>query len=438
MGKEAEDISAGRSSGGSRLDTPDQMLDPEQYQFLLACSRSGQPARWNRWRSAETTRAVRLCGADLAGCPLAGVDFSSADLSGADLAEADLAGADLAGARLDSASLWMARLDGACLAGARMVGANLRGASLDGASLVSARLDGADLSTARLSGARLTGARLTRAGLGRCDLSGVDLSGADLRGADVSLAVVDGGTLLADCAVDRGTDFSGVGLASARVWPGLRQLLDSNMRRKRWARYCQRGPRLVRTVKTALCVPFWWLSDYGLSTWRVMATFFALAVAFSTVLGAWPQWVTVDVGPPGGVGFLRAVYLTVVTMTSLGLRDVGLRPAAAAGDVLLTVEVLVGYVILAALTARFIIMFTSQGPAGAFALSPDALWRRAAGALLADPRRSRFRIVRTLARRFCEPNRIGRAAMAALLRIRRRWNQRQQSAVENWRPRTMA
>jgi len=414
MGKEAEDNASDLS------DAPNETFDSRQYRFLLACCQAGDVDRWNRWRRANLAREVRLAGADLAGRALDGFDLSGVRLDGADLSEAGLAGASLAAARLRDATLWMARLDGAHLLAARLDRANLRGAGLEDAVLISAGLSGADLSGARLARAALPEARLSGADLSRCDLSGADLSEADLRGADLSFAVVDASTLLAGCAVDRQTDFAGVDLASARVSPGLRQLLAHSTRREQWLAYCRRGPWPARAIKTALCLPFWWLSDYGRSTWRIVLGFAVLAMAFATALGAWPQWVTADGAAPKGIGFLHAVYLTVATMTSLGLGDVGLRPAGAAGQVLLAAEMLVGYVILAALVARFVVMFTAAGPADAYAPSRNAPWRRVLRRLLADPRHSRLRPVRQLARALCEPNRIGRPAVACLLRLSRR------------------
>ena len=442
MGEEAEaDIPSGRSSGPARSAAPDASFDAEQYQLLLACCQAGDMDRWNRWRRANVAREVLLAGADLAGrtldgADLSGVDLVNADLSrarlgGADLSEANLAGASLAAARLDSAVLWMARLDGARLVRGRLDGANLRGARLAGADLASARLRGADLSGAGLSGAKLTGAWLAGADLCRCDLSGADVSGADLRGVDGSFAVVDGATLLAGCTVDRRTDFAGAGLAVARVSPGLRQLLGYVVRRNQWARYCRRGPWPVRAIKTALCRPFWWLSDYGLSTWRIAGSFCAAALALTAVLGAYPQWVTVDGAAPGGVGFLHALYVTVATMTSLGLGGAGVHPAGGAGAALMTSEVLLGYVFLAVLVARFVVMFTSPGPAETFAPDENALWRRALRGLLSDPRRSRVGPIRKLARRLCEPNRIGRRPVALLLHLARRFDARRRRRA--WR-----
>jgi len=435
------DIAGRESSGGGPGRAPARpvRIDDELYRLLRRCAQTGDMDPWNRLRQARPQRPVLLEGADLAACRLSGADLYGARLAGADLSEAQLDGADLSEARLGGAVLWHARLPGARLVSARLDGANLRGANLADADLSQARLDGADLSGGRLSRARLSGATLDGAQLAdarldgasltsaalvgadarRCDLSGADLSGADLRGADLSFAVVNGATLLADCTVDRRTDLSGVGLGAARVSPGLRQLLDCAVRRKRWIAYCRRGPWPARTVKSVACRTFWWLSDYGLSTWRIVVSFLVLAVAFATVYGAYPRCVRIE-GAGQGMGFLYAVYLSIVTMTTLGFGNVRADPACAAGQVVLAAQVIIGYVLLAAGSARLVIMFTAGGPAQAFAPDDEALWRRVVLGLVSDPRRSGIVPLRKLADRFCERNRIGRTAMACLLRLRRR------------------
>jgi len=435
------DIAGREFSGGGpgRAFARGACVDDELHSLLRRCARAGDMGPWNRLRQDQPQRSVLLEGADLAACHLGGADLYGARLAGADLSEARLDGADLSEARLDGAVLWHARLPGARLVAARLDGASLRGATLADADLSQAGFDGADLSGARLSRARLTGATLSRTQLTdarldgaslagaamvdadarRCDLSGADLSGADLRGADLSFAIVDGSTLLADCAVDRRTDFSGVALGAARVAPGLRQLLDCAVRRKRWIAYCHRGPIPARIVKSIACRTFWWLSDWGLSTWRIVASFLVLGVAFAVAYWAWPQCVRVE-GGGGELGFLYAVYLSIVTMTTLGFGAVQADPACVVGQGVIAAQVVVGYVLLAAGSARLVVMFTAGGPAEAFAPSGEGLWRRAVRGLACDPRRSSIMPLRKLAGRLCERNRIGRGAMACCLRLRRR------------------
>ena len=410
------DIPGGESSGGGPGAAPARAegaegIDWEQYRLLRACSGVGDMAGWNRMRRLDSDAPVRLSGADLAECGLDGADLSGALLAGADLAGATLRGADLSAARLTGADLAEACLDGA----------NLSDAHLGGAALWRARLAGARLARACLDDALLRGAHLVEADLAgtdarRCDLSGADLSGADLRGADLSFAVVDGATVITGCTVDRRTDLTGVALGAARIGPVLRPLLDYVVRRRGWARRCRRGPWPLRVCRSLLFRPFWWLSDYGFSTRRIVASFCMLAVIFAGVHCVWPEWVTVE---GGGVSFLHALYLSVVTMTMFGFGQVHAVPTGTPGLVLLTAQVVVGYVLLAALVARLVIVFTAAGPAGTFAPDADPLARRMFRRLARDPRRSRLGLVRKLARRFCEPHRIGRSAMACLLRLRR-------------------
>jgi len=389
-------------------------VDPKQYRLIRACSDAGDPGQWNRMRRRDPDVPVRLAGADLAECGLDGANLSAASLNGADLAGATLRGANLSSARLARADLAEARLDGADLSGAELDSAALWRAGLGGARLAGACVDGANL-----RGACLTDADLSGASGRRCDLSGADLVGADLRAADLSFAVVDGATMLVGCRVDRRTDLTGVALGAARIAPELKQLLDYVVRRRSWQRLCGRGPWPLRVVKSLLILPFWWLSDYGFSTRRIAATFCALAVIFAGVYCIWPEWVMSDGAAPSSVNFLYALYLSALTMTTFGFGQVHADPTCTEGQVLLVAQVAVGYVLLAALVARLVIVFTAAGPAGTFAPDADPPVRRLLRWLAPDPRRSRLGLVRKLAGRFCEPNRLGRSAMACLLRLRR-------------------
>ena len=85
------------------------------------------------------------------------------------------------------------------------------------------------------------------------------------------------------------------------------------------------------------------------------------------VYGLWPNCVLVN-GQVGDIrGFVHALYFSVVTMTTLGFGDIAANPDSWQGQVLLMVQVILGYVLLAALVTRFAVLFTAGGPAGRFA-----------------------------------------------------------------------
>lgn len=64
--------------------------------------------------------------------------------------------------------------------------------------------------------------------------------------------------------------------------------------------------------------------------------------------------------------FLRPIYFSIVTMTTLGFGDMYARKGSWIGHFLLTVQVILGYVLLGAMVTRFAVLFTAGGPAGTF------------------------------------------------------------------------
>ncbi|MFZ2147946.1 MAG: ion channel [Sedimentisphaerales bacterium] len=123
---------------------------------------------------------------------------------------------------------------------------------------------------------------------------------------------------------------------------------------------------------------FWWISDYGLSTCRIIFTFFGLAIIFANIYYHWGR-----IAPPGIVENLfvdrngievqwwlvplRTLYFSIVTMTTLGFGDMYANARSILGHMLLMLQVILGYVLLGALVTRFAVLFTAGGPAGKFA-----------------------------------------------------------------------
>ena len=130
--------------------------------------------------------------------------------------------------------------------------------------------------------------------------------------------------------------------------------------------------------------------DYGISTGRIIFTFFGLALIFANI---YYYWGAMDyyilhyiLGVDGQYGFvenlfvygngievqwwlvpLRTLYFSIVTMTTLGFGDMYANAQSVWGHILLSVQVILGYVLLGALVTRFAVLFTAGGPAGKFA-----------------------------------------------------------------------
>ncbi|MHC4169460.1 MAG: pentapeptide repeat-containing protein [Planctomycetota bacterium] len=292
--------------------------DLDQYEMLKRCSDNKDITDWNEWRKENPVKEVFLEGADLSICYLKGAYLHQGRYR-------EEAGKEY----------------------------HFQGeVHLRGVDFTRAHLEGARLKLSSLEGTRMTNAHLERAVFYR----------ANLKGAEVRAAHVDGSTSFWKCEIDRDTDLRGIGLDSCRVDTGTKQLLEYNNRRLNWELWYKEHWILRWPVRW-----FWLLSDYGLRTWRIMLWFFGLAFAFALVYRLWPSSVVVN-GTIGDIqGLWHAVYFSVVTMTTLGFGDIAANPDSWLGQTLLMVQVLLGYVLLAALVTRFAVLFTAGGPAGKFA-----------------------------------------------------------------------
>lgn len=301
-------------------------FEQAHWRLLQQAGDRGSGVAWEDWRAKHVDEPLRLEAADLAGARL------PASLMRSDLRGADLEGADLGFADLTGSLLWQAKLRGA----------NLRGANLDA----------------------------------------VDLSGADIRAVTASRALVSGATTLEGCVCDRHTDFSNVALGAARVEPGLRGVLERNVRQKAWEVWYRRDWLRYLTISLPVRV-FWWISDYGHSTRRILLVFTFLSVLFAGVyywsdlqspgtlvrnlsrpdshstdaMAVSVEAHTRGASLPAMVVFWRALYFSTVTMTTLGFGDLSAAPYSGLGHVLLMLQVLSGYVLLGAFITRLAIMF---------------------------------------------------------------------------------
>ncbi|HJJ99339.1 MAG TPA: hypothetical protein O0X23_03925 [Methanocorpusculum sp.] len=107
---------------------------------------------------------------------------------------------------------------------------------------------------------------------------------------------------------------------------------------------------------------FWWISDYGSSTKRIIGVFFALNGIFTLIYSfihllpvtdlqeytTWPLWLPMS--------FAQTILIPF-SITEIELKSIRLCMTG-----LVVTHVVLGYVILAALVTRFAVMFQDQGP----------------------------------------------------------------------------
>ena len=332
----------------------------EQYDKLRRCSEENNLSEWNEWRNQNIdTPTIMLEGADLAG----------ANLSGVELWEADLKGANLQGADLKRSALWKADLRDARLEGADLRGAKLIGANCQGATLIGTLLKSTDFTDSNLQEAKIVEAQFQESRLWKANLKGAVIWQSRLQSAKFDLICVDGMTTISACQFDKETDFSGAGLDAASIDPGLKAALKDNIRRIQWQKWFAKGNWAAQALKNCFVRPFWWMTGYGSSTANIIYYFVVLAYLFGSLyffLELTGCGVVEGLGVAGMPWYhtwLRGLYFSVVTMTTLGFGDLYAMKTSYLGHVLLMVQVILGYVLLGALVTRLGILFTSEAPA---------------------------------------------------------------------------
>jgi len=338
--------------------------------------------------------------------------FCKASLEEANLQESILTKADLRDSWLRKANLQGAELDGANLRNAHMENTNLQEASLRFSNLQGANLENANLSNNSFWGTSFRKAMLWKtvlqnskfistnfqeAMIGYAELEDAKFLNTNLQNATIHNSNLQGtlintstiqDTIFNDNTINTKTDFSGSNIQEAIMPPELEAQLEYNIRRKSWKKWMHCPPipkdshRISRAwhrtkqiphliVVNLIVRPFWWISDYGTSSTRLLLVFFFLSLLFGVIYWMCPWCVlglkekTIDgeiFEVPKILLPLRAFYFSVVTMTTLGFGDIHADPRYWQGHVLLTIQVLLGYFLLGALVTRFGIMFISKAP----------------------------------------------------------------------------
>jgi uncharacterized protein YjbI with pentapeptide repeats len=349
----------------SQNENRSRRFNQQQYELLKCCSDKKDMTEWNKWR--EDGQDVLLEGGDFSSWHLKGVDLGTNREYGRDTPEVCLGKAKFNGAHLEGANLDFAHIEGAELHETHLESAKLNFAYLDDAFLLAVHLEGASLRCAKLHNTNVCNAHLKWANLTDSELEGAKFDNADLRKCKFQISLVNGSTSFCRCVVDKETDFREVGLDSVRIDPATKQLLKYNIRRMNWEDWYKAGDLLTRIAKRLIVQPFWWMSNYGSSSLRIIGCFFGLAFGFAIIYRIWPGLVMVRGGADHLRDFIHALYFSVVTMTTLGFGDIAANPDSHCGQILLVMQVILGYGLLGALITRLAVLFKGEGPAGKFA-----------------------------------------------------------------------
>jgi uncharacterized protein YjbI with pentapeptide repeats len=274
---------------------------------------------WNHWRSAKPKTDIDLRGINLNeinyGTGLSKVNFSYVKLSNANLCYADLSMANLSMANLNGVNLYETDLSNADLKGAKLTDADMKGAKLNSTDLFDADFTNTDLSGVDLSDANLCGANFTNSRITKVKWNPKTMRGKykGLRGLDSSY----GNALFKRAAVDQ--DY-------------LDTLED------RWKE--RKGLTFLFKL--------WGLIDYGRSIGSVIVIAFTTIALFGLTYSIFPGLLGLDCVPNtfgcNHHSWFTPFYFSIVTFTTLGFGDI--TPKILAGELVVSLEVVLGYLVL--------------------------------------------------------------------------------------------
>ena len=294
---------------------------------------------------------------------LRGALFVGANLKRAVLIEADLKGAFLSDADLENADFTEADLKGAFLKGANLENTDFTGADLKSAFLLEANLTGANLTEANLMEANLMEANLTEANLIGANLKEADLTGADLTGAFIEGFKIYNTNLINVIWAGKKANTKGMDLSQIKC--GLHELVQIKNYYQEMGNFkladtfyveqIERIQRLIpkseRTLLGKTGYSLWKLSsNYGVSLFRWQALFFSMATFFGFLY--W-EFELIKYSNPSleSVKGFSHFYFSFITITTLGFGDIIAKKGV--GEFVVTLEVLIGYMMLGGLMGIF-------------------------------------------------------------------------------------
>jgi hypothetical protein len=357
-------------------------FDQAAYGILKRCSDAKDMTEWNEWRERNPEKEIYLQGADLKGFFLQKANFENAHCEGANFQEARCEGADFSGAHCEGANFSRAY----CMADfcwAHCEGAQFTSAHCEGAEFSFSYCEGTSFWFAYCQGASFLQARCGKAKFIRANCAGTIFVTANCEEADFSEAYFDGKTNFSHSAIDNFTDFSRTPLEIIKITPGQRAKLEQNIRRFEWEWwYVGKRPNRVKPwrrywniIKTSPVRFFWWLSDYGYSTPRILKSFAVSVFLFACIYTIWPQMLDITgaenlplSSETGGrlAHFFRMLAFAASTMVTLGFSNINVAVTEGVphwgGLFVVTCNLLWGYFLLAVLVTRLGIMFQTLGP----------------------------------------------------------------------------
>ncbi|TQP31219.1 hypothetical protein FLL93_15320 [Vibrio cholerae] len=339
-------------------------LNKDHYALLVGCAIKEDFSAWNEFISNSSEPAA-LRGAKLDGFNFNNVTFVNKNGEGADLYGASFINSHFSAVNMSNTYLAEVDMTGAKIAHSIFQNSEFNKATLHDSEFLMTFFDDAEFYESDVRNADFYECSFYEARFSRADLSGAKFLGGghnplidreirfNMCGMSIRNSKLSTDTYFHIAKVSSETDFRTIDFDKARFSAGLKQTLQYCNRRHNWEDWYRKNKKSTSKFVSA----FWTISDYGRSPLRVIQSFFGVCIIFALLycLGC-------DLTTEKSMGMLNSIYFSVITMTTLGFGDISANLSSSLGQILVMLQVILGYVILGALISVLSNLFTSDGP----------------------------------------------------------------------------
>jgi len=370
----------------------------ELYNMLIKCADEKDMRTWNVFKKKNRKMPMDLSDCDFSNRIFEKFDLSNLNFSGSNLSETQFNNCKLNKINLEHAQCFNVIFDKCILVSSDFKDANLAKARFYDCDLRFSNFTNCKIHQVEMHNSNVDNANLFNASLNDSDFKGSTFQFSDLRECEMlnseledcrfEASFVDGKTIIWNCYYNKNTNFTGVGLAACRIEPILLSSFQCNIRRIWWQNWYdgkssenkllweafKKSPikkiiyvfkYLLNEITTRVVKGFWWITDYGSSTVRLLTVFLMVMLFFAVVYGAFPQLTNDNMlNNPVNIGVLitRAIYFSVVVMTGLGFGEISASESIIWGHLIISLQSLIGYTLLGAFLVRIGILFQGEFP----------------------------------------------------------------------------
>lgn len=327
----------------------------DQYKLLKKCSYECNTESWNKWRSLNPDEEIFLQGADLRNFFCENANFDMANLESAFFWNAKCKNTSFYNANCKGTYFRLADCENACFAKA----------CCDKASFPWVNCNNTSFFLSSCIETKFSASLCQYADYTRSICESTDFSKSNMSGCDFSLARFNSKTNFYHCAIDNKTNFEGANFYSTIIEPEKLAKIEHNIRKEKWKEWYGRkySKRFFLTLPIQL---FWIISDYGYSTLRIFITFSMLVLLFSLIYYNVPYLLAINGEPIVEADFITVFTFSLSTMITLGFSNINVLVDNGNPDMLslivVTLNLLSGYFLLAVIVTRLSIVFSSLAP----------------------------------------------------------------------------